>query len=50
MSAISAGDAALPDAPAITSSRIHNVYGPAANLMGSYLPEKMGIAPTFVGR
>ncbi|MEE4360005.1 MAG: PLP-dependent aspartate aminotransferase family protein [Pseudomonadales bacterium] len=28
---------------------IRNVYGPAATLMGSYLPEKMGVRTTFVG-
>ncbi|MEE4279538.1 MAG: PLP-dependent aspartate aminotransferase family protein [Halieaceae bacterium] len=28
---------------------IRNVYGPAANLMGSYLPEKTGISTDFVG-
>ena len=27
---------------------LNNVYGPAANLMGTYLPEKMGIQTTFV--
>ena len=27
---------------------LNNVYGPAANLMGTYRPEKMGIQTTFV--
>ena len=27
---------------------LNNVYGPTANLMGTYLPEKMGIQTTFV--
>lgn len=27
---------------------IRNVYGPAANLLGNYLPEKMGLTTTFV--
>jgi len=27
---------------------IRNVYGPAANFLGSYLPEKMGVRTTFV--
>lgn len=28
---------------------IRNVYGPAANLLGNYLPGKMGVTTTFVG-
>jgi cystathionine beta-lyase/cystathionine gamma-synthase len=28
---------------------IRNVYGPTANLLGSYLPEKTGLETTFVG-
>ncbi|HSG90557.1 MAG TPA: PLP-dependent aspartate aminotransferase family protein [Pseudomonadales bacterium] len=48
MSAISAALMASLDAGDHLVT-VKNVYGPAATLMGTWLPEKMGVTTTFVG-